>query len=203
MPPDFRLIVIRLHGKSSFSLTSRSLILLKHFYQIYEKYSQLVYNLALQYTQNQQDAEEITQDVFVSVHQNIDDFRAESQLETWIYRIGINKSLDFLKAKRSKKRRFFFNKVQLDDEKQPLQLPNFDHPGVLLEQKEDLTALFGAINQLKDQQKTIIILLKIEGKSQKEVAAILDITTKAVESLFQRAKKNLLIFLNKQKENEI
>ena len=59
----------------------------------------MVYNLALQYTQNKADAEEITQDVFVKVHQKIHTFGERSELKTWIYRIAINQSLDFLRSK--------------------------------------------------------------------------------------------------------
>ena len=62
---------------------------------IYDKMSKKVFNLALQYVQNTEDAEEITQDVFVTIHQKQDQFNGDSSLETWIYRITVNKSLDF------------------------------------------------------------------------------------------------------------
>ena len=68
------------------------------FQEIYTQHSKLVYNLALSYVQNREDAEEITQDVFVSVYQGLTTFREESQLSTWIYRISINKSLDFISS---------------------------------------------------------------------------------------------------------
>ena len=55
-----------------------------------------------------------------------------------------------------------------------------------------------AINQLSDNQKTAIILLKIEGKSQTETAEIMNLNVKALESLFQRAKKNLENLINKK-----
>jgi RNA polymerase sigma factor (sigma-70 family) len=65
----------------------------------------LVYNLALSYVQNSEDAEEITQDVFIAVYQSISSFKAQANIKTWIYRIAINKSLDFIKAKKRQKRR--------------------------------------------------------------------------------------------------
>ena len=60
----------------------------------------MVFNLALQYVQNTEDAEEITQDVFVKIHFSKDNFKNQSAWRTWIYRITINQSLDFLKAKK-------------------------------------------------------------------------------------------------------
>jgi RNA polymerase sigma factor (sigma-70 family) len=85
------------------------------FEQLYKLHTDLVYNLALQYVQNTADAEEIAQDVFMSVHKNMHKFKGKSSVKTWIYRITINKSLDFIKAKTRTKRSFFFNSKRLDD----------------------------------------------------------------------------------------
>lgn len=74
-----------------------------------------------------------------------------------------------------------------------------NHPGVLLEHKEELKIIFNAINSLKENQKTAIILHKIEKIPQAQIAEIMGISQKAVESLIQRAKSKLLYLL---KENE-
>ena len=73
------------------------------FDEIYDNNKDQVYNLALQYVQNQHDAQEITQDVFVAVYKSMSSFRKDSLMSTWIYRITINKSLDYLKARKRKK----------------------------------------------------------------------------------------------------
>ena len=158
----------------------------------------MVYNLALQYVQNQEDAEEITQDVFLSVHQNIGTFKEQSKHSTWIYRITINKSLDYLKAKQRKKRFAFITSFFHEGTNEiKHERVGFDHPGVLLEHKESLENLFREINQLPDNQKTALILSKIENKSQQEIAEIMNSTPKAVESMIQRAKTNLSKKINK------
>ena len=162
----------------------------------------MVYNLALQYTQNTEDAEEITQDVFVKISQKMDGFKNESSLKTWIYRITINTSLDFLKSKNSKKKIFFGLFRSSDSENRQNESVDFNHPGVVLEQKEEVMKIFSFINMLPNDQKTVLILMKIEGNSQQETAEIMNISQKAVESLFQRAKKNLIQKLNQQKEYE-
>ncbi len=172
------------------------------FKEIYEAHKNLVFNLALQYCQNPQDAEEITQDVFLNVHQKFHSFNNQSDIKTWIYRICINKSLDFIKKKNRKKRAFFFKAFSIDDQKNHLNASDFNHPGVELEQKEAIKGIFKAINQLVDRQKSVIILLKIEQLSVKEASEILEISSKAVESLFQRAKKNLEKLLDNTKKPE-
>ena len=157
------------------------------FELLYEKHSKKVYNLALQYVQNSDDAQEITQDVFLSIYQQREKLREESTISTWIYRITVNKSLDFIKAKKRKKRFALFSVFTAHNEPS-----HFDHPGVILEHEEETKALFGHINGLPDNQKTALILQKIEGKTMTEVAEIMEITPKAVESLLQRAKINLI-----------
>ncbi|WP_294300248.1 RNA polymerase sigma factor [uncultured Chryseobacterium sp.] len=171
-----------------------------NFELIFYQYQKMVYNLALQYTQNTEDAEEITQDVFVKISHKLDGFKSESSLKTWIYRIAINTSLDFLKHKNSKKRFFFGMFGSSEQENRQNEPVDFNHPGVVLEQKEAVMKIFGCINMLPDDQKTAVILLKIEGNSQQETAEIMNLSQKAVESLFQRAKKNLIQKLNQQKE---
>lgn len=162
------------------------------FEQLYHAHKRNVFNLALQYVQHLEEAEEITQDVFMAVHKSIHHFKEESKLGTWVYRITINKSLDFIKAKKRKKRFgiftsiFFENSNDVKHEK-----PTFDHPGVQLENKEAIEKIFLHLNQLPEKQKTALILSKIEQKPQAEIAEIMNLSVKAVESLLQRAKKTL------------
>jgi RNA polymerase sigma factor (sigma-70 family) len=158
----------------------------------------MVFNLALHYVQNVEDAEEITQDVFEAAYRGLDSFKQQAKHSTWLYRIAINKSLDFIRAKNTQKR-FAFIKSIFHKDTGALQhdAPTFNHPGVQLEHKEATQNIFAAINKLPENQKNVVILMKIEGQSQAETAEVLGITTKAVESLFQRAKTNLAKTLNK------
>ena len=112
-------------------------------------------------------------------------------MKTWIYRITINTSLDFL---RSKKRRPILTALFSSQDNQP-EKNEWRHAGILLEEKEGYDALFNALNQLPEKQKTAIILLKVEGLSQKEASLVLNISVKGLESLFQRAKNNLRLLL--------
>jgi RNA polymerase sigma factor (sigma-70 family) len=158
---------------------------------LYHKYKHLVFNLALQYTNNVQDAEEVTQDVFVKVFDKLNTFRNEADIKTWIYRITINHSLDFLKSKHRRKRNFIFSIFDIQQELEEYPIHEFNHPGIKVENEEDLKNLMKKIFQLPENQKTVIILLKIEELSQKEVAEIMNLSEGAVESLFQRAKTSL------------
>ena len=160
------------------------------FPELYAQFKSLVYNVALSYVQNKEDAEEITQDVFIKLFQSITDFKHESTLKTWIYRITINRSLDFLKHKKSQKRFFIFGK-RSENEFEIQNFSTFEHPGILLENKEKSKVLFEAINKLNENQKTAFILSKIDGLSNPEISTIMELSISGIESLLFRAKENL------------
>ncbi len=165
---------------------------------LFTSYGDRVYNTILSYTKNAEDAEEILQDVFVTIHNTASKFQFNSSVSTWVYRITINKSLDFLRKKNSLKRKGFFTSLYKRDSGEiSFEPEDFEHPGVKLENKEDTKLIFQAIDALSENQKTAFILTQIEGLSQKEVAEIMSLTRKSVESLVQRAKANLKMELIK------
>ena len=170
------------------------------FKTIYNQYKLLVYNVALHYLQNIEDAEEITQDVFVQVYQNLNKFNANSTIKTWIYRITINKCLDFIKHKNSKKRFFVFGKKSKNEEELN-SVSTFEHPGITLENKEDAALLFQTINELTENQKTAFILSKLDGLSNPEISEVMNTSISSVESLIFRAKATLKEKLSDKFEN--
>lgn len=161
------------------------------FQEIYETYKNKVFNTVISYLQNQEDAEETTQDVFVEIHRSINSFEGKSSLSTWIYRISINKSLDFIKSKNRKKRFAFMSSLFNSEGNLQHDAPNFFHPGVILENKEKSATLFKAINNLPENQKTAFILSKVEGLSYAEISEVMKTSIPSVESLLFRAKQNL------------
>jgi len=156
---------------------------------LYHRYKAKVYNTALSYLQNKEEAEEITQDVFVQIFQSAGQFNNKSSISTWIYRICVNKSLDQLRYRKRKKR--FGNVLSLFDKDNTTDPPDFSHPGVLMEQQENAQYLFLSIRELSESQQSAFILAYVEGLPQQEIADIMQLSLKAVESLLQRAKKNL------------
>lgn len=172
----------------------------EYFRLLYNEHKALVYTVALHYLQNIEDAEEITQDVFIQMYQSLDTFKNNASIKTWLYRIAINKSLDFIKHKNSKKSLFIFGK-KIDSEFEMQKITNFEHPGILLENKENAEILFNVINELTENQKTAFILSKLDGLSNPEIAAIMELSISSVESLVFRAKTSLKEKLSTKFEN--
>lgn len=160
------------------------------FKRLVEYYGGLVYNTALGMLQQVQEAEDVTQEVFVQVYESIQLFKRESKLSTWLYRIAVTKSLDRIKYNKRKKRgglllSLFTKEGKIQD------VPDFLHPGVVAANKERSVVLFKAISLLPDNQKIAFTLSKVEGLSQNEIAEIMECTIASVEAYLQRAKQNL------------
>ncbi|MGK4567964.1 RNA polymerase sigma factor [Flavobacterium sp. 3HN19-14] len=170
------------------------------FRKLYDDYHVMVYNCALNYLQHTADAEEITQDVFVKVYQSMQQFNEKSSLKTWIYRITINKCLDFIDKKNTRKRWFVFSNKAADDYEMS-RIPDFEHPGILLENKEKAQILFEAINSLNENQRTAFMLSKLDGLGNSEIAEVMQTTISAVESMLFRAKASLREKLSEKFEN--
>jgi RNA polymerase sigma factor (sigma-70 family) len=171
------------------------------FKELVQTYEKLVYNTTLSIVQNETVADDITQDVFIKVFQSISTFQGESKLSTWLYRIAITKSLDYLKYKKRKKRFAFIQSLTGSSNEEVFHPPEFNHPGIVMEQKENAKALFMAMNKLPDNQRIAFTLHKLEALKQEDVAAVLQVSVQAVESLIARAKANLRKILNTYFEN--
>jgi RNA polymerase sigma factor (sigma-70 family) len=155
------------------------------FRYLVDTYQQKVLNTAVSMVQDEALAEDVAQEVFVTVFKSILSFREGASISTWIYRITINKCLDHLRAQ--KRRPGFFSFLQPEEHN----ARNFIHPGVVAEQRENSRRLFNAIDKLADNQRTAFVLTYIEELPQAQVGEIMGLSVKAVESLLQRAKHNL------------
>ena len=161
------------------------------FRTIVDTYQDMIYNTCLSIVKNEEDAEDLAQEVFVQVYQSIHSFKGESKLSTWLYRIATTKSLDHERKKKRKKRFGFVKSIFGEESQVEVNPPDFNHPGVVLDNKESAAVLFKAIDKLPDNQRIAFTLSKVEGLSYQEISEIMQTTVSAVESLLHRAKNNL------------
>ena len=161
------------------------------FRELVEQFKDRVYNTCLGLLQNIEDAEDTTQEVFIEIHQSIYQFKAESKLSTWIYRIAVSKSMELLRKKKTKKRFAIIESIWKNTSAEIKDKSDFYHPGVSLENKERSAIVFKAIDKLPINQKTAFIMHKTEDLSYIEIADIMELSVSSVESLLFRAKQNL------------
>lgn len=160
--------------------------------KVVDEFQKYVLNTCYRFVHVTETAEDLTQEVFIEVYRSIKNFRGESKLSTWIYRIAVTKSLDYLKAQKRKKR-FAYLKSILGNDEMKEQLPTDEetNPDTILENKNRIEVFMNALSTLPESQKVAFTLSKYDEFSYKEIAEILGTTIPSVESLIHRAKKNL------------
>ena len=173
------------------------------FKELVESYKDIVVNTCYGFLQNQENAEDIAQEVFIEVYQSIHRFREEAKLSTWVYRIAVNKSLNFKKKNSRRKWTVSFQTV-IGGEKEAEQIADvkISDPHADLEQQERVKILHSAIETLAQNQKIAFTLSKYENLNYKEIAEVMGTSISAVESLLNRAKNNLQKKLHNYYKNE-
>lgn len=151
-----------------------------------------VYNIARGMTRNQQDAEDVLQDTFMSVFRGISSFKGQCSLSTWVYRIAFNASLMKIRGRRNDGRLISIeeNQPRYDETGHRIaSLPDW-HPRAdeILLDKELGGQLREAIACLPDEYRAVLILRDQEGLSNEEVGSVLELSVAAVKSRLHRAR---------------
>ena len=158
------------------------------FEKVVKQYQLMVVRTAFGYLKNQDEAEDLAQEVFISVFENIQKFRGDANLKTWIFRITINKSINQLRKQKWKnalqrlENVFSQNGNEIAD-------PTNPHKELLYKHQEN--AIDVALSKLPENQRTAFILHKYDELPQQEIAQIMNVSISAVESLVFRAKQRL------------
>lgn len=167
------------------------------FKQVYDVYSRFVYNVALRMVKRPEEAQEITQDVFLIIHKKLKDFRYESSFKTWIYRITVNLTMNSLKRLKKRKNR----ETSYDEQ---YNLPSKENHGKAIMDKEYEGAVTQALlNALNSDQRMCVVLRSIQGLSYEEIAETLGVKINTVRSRLKRAREKMLSVKDEVLNNEL
>ena len=149
---------------------------------IVDQYAKTIYNLALNFFANREDAEDITQDVFLKIYNNIDKFREEKSFKSWVVKISTNYCIDhWRKTKRSARR------IELSDD-----LMRIDHTPEDMAVKDcDVINLRNKISILDPDLRLLLIMRDIQEYSYQEIANTLNLPLGTVKSRINRARVKL------------
>ena len=166
------------------------------FRDLVDDYKLIIVNTCYGFVHDKGEAEDLAQEVFIQVYESLDKFRGECKLSTWLYRIAVNKAINYKKSVR-----YRMKKIRLEGDTS-ISLPSADEPAQeRIEKEEIITHLHRAIGNLPERQRIALVLNKYEERSYKEVADIMGISLASVESLLFRAKTYLeKYFSNYKKE---
>jgi RNA polymerase sigma-70 factor (ECF subfamily) len=155
---------------------------------IYLAAAGFVYNVALRIVGNPDDAQEVAQDTFIKLFEGLKDFKQESSLKTWAYRITVNTALNY----RSKAaNRFQCRMEQLEDIEAEI-LPKENPIEAAIDQQGKEKVVRELLNALTPDQRACIVLREMQGLSYEEIAQVLGININTVRSRLKRAREILL-----------
>lgn len=157
--------------------------------QLYRKYCDGMYIVAMRFVKNGDDAEDVLQESFIKAFQKIHQFSGDVTFGAWLKRIVVNKSIDFLKSKKEKE-------VSLDEGYMQVvaEDDNWNVPAAI-----SIEQVKCAIDELQDKYKYVVLMFLVEGYDHQEIAEVLDISESACRTRLSRGKGHLKELLKGEK----
>jgi RNA polymerase sigma-70 factor (ECF subfamily) len=159
------------------------------FEQLVIRHQELVFSLAYKLTGNREMANDVAQESFIRAWKAIEKFRGDSTFSTWIYRITVNTAWTL--RKKAKKH----NTLNIDDTYEPIVIDEKKDPELVAINSDLSSVLVNALDKLPIEQRIIVELKNIEGRSHKEIADYLDISVTAAKVRLHRAHQKLRLIL--------
>ena len=154
-----------------------------------EKYKHMVYTLTIRIVKSKEDAEEVSQDVFVKAFKKLDSFKGDSKFSTWIYKIAYYASLDVVK-----KNKRFTNSENIDDLYDG-DLENVQDALESLHNKERKNVINKALLKLNEDERVILTLFYFEEMPIKEISKVVNLTEDNIKVKLFRSRKKLATIL--------
>ena len=165
------------------------------FRELVERYQRKVLSVALGMVHNQEDALEITQETFIKAYENLNKFKGESSFYTWLYRIVVNRAIDFRRRERRHPTVALEDRAGTgnagegyEDTLKEERLPDPDREAQAHEIGDRVSE---AINELTPDHKAVILLREVEGLSYEEISRVMQCSKGTVMSRLHYARKKL------------
>lgn len=165
---------------------------------MFEKYSDIMLGTCLRYTKDIEEAKDIMHDGFIKIFLNINKFKGESSLTTWMTRVMINSAVSQIRKNKLESRNYFIEPTDIGIEYEDKEIDINDVDMIRISKEEVLEM----VRSLPDKYRAIINMYAIDGLSHKEISAELGISTGTSRSLLSRAR-NILCSCLKEKQNLI
>ncbi len=168
------------------------------FDELVHRYQNKIINIAYGMLADREDAYDVAQEVFIKLYRKIGAFTGAASLDTWIYRITVNASLDAL---RKQGRRVRTLPLQTENEDEAVELPIADEtsaPETVILRKERQREIADAIARLSEKYRSVLILREFEDLDYEQIARVLDLSVGTVKSRLSRAREKLRNLLENQ-----
>ena len=167
------------------------------FEQIYKECAGFVFNVSYRITNHYDDAQEVTQEVFVTVYKKLPDFREQAALKTWLYRIAVNTAINYIKKESGYRRKADRYKADQQTQHKP---SNIEKDISAMDQQARVQVL---LEPLPEPQRQCMILKHLQGLQCQEIADILQENVNTVKTRLKRARETLVNMSKKGNNHEL
>ena len=172
--------------------------------KIVDSYKNRVFGMAYKFTNDYDETQDLAQEVFLKIYRQIKNFRGDSKLSTWIYRISVNTCLDWKKKKMRIKSINFSNMVNEENKDQTIGIKDDSPlPDEIILQDEDQRIVHDLIYELSDKYKTVLIMYHFNEMSYEDIAKALNVPQRTVETRLYRARRMLKDKISKISAQEV
>lgn len=161
-----------------------------------ERYQNRILHVLTPFLKNRADAEDVAQDAFVRAYRALAKFKGDSAFYTWLYRIAINTAKNYLAAKKVRPPSSDVDMADVGESAYDVKLRDEDSPEQLLHRDEVESAVYKAMAELPDEQRTALMLREIDGMSYEDIAITTDCPIGTVRSRIFRARDSIEKVIN-------
>lgn len=171
---------------------------LEAYDQLVRRHQERVYSTVYHMTSNHEDAADLTQDAFIKAYNALRGFKGDCAFFTWIYRIAVNRTLNFLKQRRNRTPNLSLNDLDFNAEHDPdvVALVSEQTPRRQVDLGELQEKLNAAMQKLSEVHRMVVVLHDIQGLPHEEIAAIMDCNPGTVRSRLFYARQQLQAYLS-------
>jgi len=162
---------------------------------LFDKYREKVYRIAFRFVRNRDDALDVTQEVFLKVCVSLSKFKTDSKFFTWLYRIAVNRAIDFTRHKKSRPLHDLDPEVLETHAELPVGRSTGRTPVEIAEERDLQSLVARAVSKLSEKHRSVFLLHASENLSYKEIAKVLECSIGTVMSRLFYARKKLQAIL--------
>jgi RNA polymerase sigma-70 factor (ECF subfamily) len=161
------------------------------FSVIVDRYQSKVYSTAFHYTHDQEEARDLTQEIFIKLYNNLQSYKSKASFSTWLYRIAVNRCIDWTRKKKLHTVSAIYDSSDEEIDIYEVMADSGGGPEEALIKQENKDYIIKVVEDLPEIYKTVIILYYFQDFSPREISDITDIPKRTIETRLYRGK-NLL-----------
>lgn len=165
------------------------------FEELVRGYQDRIYDFCVRMLADQEEAFDLTQEIFLSAHQHLERFRADAKLSTWLFRIAKNHCLNRIKYLRRRGRGRSEEYAEVNELSITQSVGGPVRPDEVLAARRDRERVHRAIAELGDDQRVLVVLRDVEGLSYEEIMDVTELAEGTLKSRLHRARERLASIL--------